>query len=111
MTPDIRRHSVFASHRHEHNLALMSADGRGVAQDYVSALMWFDLAAVDGVSNSAKGRDLVAAKMTPAQIAEAQKLAREWKPRRSNSCGKAIASLRQSTVDLDGAKGRRRHMS
>jgi len=25
-------------------------------------------------------RDEVAAKMTPAQIAEAQKLAREWKP-------------------------------
>lgn len=28
------------------------------------------------------GRDLVAAKMTPAQIAQAQKLAREWNPRR-----------------------------
>jgi hypothetical protein len=28
-------------------------------------------------------RDLVAARMTPAQIAEAQKLAREWKPRAS----------------------------
>jgi uncharacterized protein len=27
------------------------------------------------------GRDMVAAKMTPAQIAEAQKLAREWKPK------------------------------
>jgi hypothetical protein len=28
-----------------------------------------------------KGRDAVAAGMTPAQIAEAQKLAREWKPK------------------------------
>ena len=28
-----------------------------------------------------KNRDRVAAKMTPAQIAEAQKLAREWKPK------------------------------
>ena len=29
---------------------------------------------------SAKDRDDVAAKMTPAQIAEALRLAREWKP-------------------------------
>ncbi len=28
-----------------------------------------------------KNRDIVAKKMTPAQIAEAQKLAREWKPK------------------------------
>ena len=32
-----------------------------------------------------KNRDLVAAKMTPAQIAEAQKRAREWKPTPSPS--------------------------
>jgi uncharacterized protein len=29
---------------------------------------------------ASKARDEVAAKMTPAQIAEAQKIAREWKP-------------------------------
>ena len=28
-----------------------------------------------------EGREQIAAKMTPAQIAEAQKLAREWKPK------------------------------
>ena len=31
--------------------------------------------------NSTKNRDFVASKMTSAQIAEAQKLAREWKPK------------------------------
>jgi hypothetical protein len=30
---------------------------------------------------SAKDRDAVAAKMTPAQITEAQRLAQEWKPK------------------------------
>ena len=30
---------------------------------------------------AAENRDLIATKMTPAQIAEAQKLAREWKPK------------------------------
>jgi hypothetical protein len=33
-----------------------------------------------GNKDAVKGRDMVAAKMTPAQLAEAQKLAREWKP-------------------------------
>jgi hypothetical protein len=29
-----------------------------------------------------KNRDIVAMRMTPAQISEAQKLAREWKPKK-----------------------------
>jgi TPR repeat protein len=67
-------------------------EGKGVPQDYVLAHMWFNLSAArlserprpswwpshalheDAVRN----RDLVASKMPPAQIAEAQKLAREW---------------------------------
>jgi hypothetical protein len=32
-------------------------------------------------NEAVKNRDIVASKMTPAQIAEAQKLAREWKPK------------------------------
>jgi hypothetical protein len=49
--------------------------------------MWFNLAAayfpVSDTSNRAtarKDRDVVAAKMRPDQIAEAHRLAREWKP-------------------------------
>ena len=38
------------------------------------------VAATGGDKDAVKGRDMVAALMTPAQIAEAQKLAREWKP-------------------------------
>jgi uncharacterized protein len=55
--------------------------GKGVPQDYVSAHMWSNLAAAGGNKDAAKSRDAVAAMMTPAQIAEAQKLAREWKPK------------------------------
>jgi uncharacterized protein len=61
----------------------MYRDGQGVPQNYVAAHMWFNLAAVRGGigdKDTAKNRDTVAAKMSPAQIAEAQKLAREWKP-------------------------------
>jgi len=62
------------------NLATLYRDGLGVPQDYVSALMWLNLSAAQGKEGAATFRDLVARLMTPAQIAEAQKLAREWKP-------------------------------
>ena len=65
----------------QQNLAAMYFTGQGVAQDYVQAHMWWNLSAAQGDANAAKQRDLVAAKMTPAQIAEAQKLVREWKPK------------------------------
>jgi TPR repeat protein len=63
------------------SLGLRYALGRGVPQDYVQAHMWYNLAAVGGDATSVKNRDLIAQKMTPAQIAEAQRLAREWKPK------------------------------
>ena len=50
-------------------------------QDYVQAHMWLNLAAAQSHADAVKNRDIVAALMTPAQIAEAQKLAREWKPK------------------------------
>ena len=68
--------------RAQNNLGTMYEVGTGVAQDYVRAHMWFNLRAVSDDSKSASAkRDEVAAKMTPAQIAEAQKLAAEWKPK------------------------------
>jgi uncharacterized protein len=59
----------------------MYGAGLGVPQDYALAHMWVNLAAAGGHKDAVKNRDIVAAKMTPAQIAEAQKLAREWKPK------------------------------
>jgi uncharacterized protein len=65
----------------QHSLGNMYVNGHGVPQDYVLAHMWFNLAAATGgIDSAAADRDMVAAKMTPSQIAEAQKLAREWKP-------------------------------
>ena len=43
--------------------------------------MWFNLAEAQGAIHAAENRHLVAKRMTPAHIAEAQKLAREWKPK------------------------------
>ena len=69
----------------QYNLGAMYADGHGVPRDYVEAYKW--LSVVVARSTAARERDaaletrdLVAAKMTRGQVAEAQKLAREWKP-------------------------------
>jgi TPR repeat protein len=57
-------------------------EGLGVPQDYVHAHMWYNLAISNASASDrplmGKDRDRVAAKMTPAQIAEAQRLATEW---------------------------------
>ena len=67
------------------NLGVMYSKGQGVPQDYVEAHKWYNLSAARATEKETRdmatgNRDIVAAKMTPAQVAEAQKLAREWKP-------------------------------
>ena len=64
------------------NLGVMYVKGQGVTQNYVQAYLWFTIAATQGQTDVGKWRDLLAKKMTPAQISEAQRLAREWKPKR-----------------------------
>ncbi len=65
-------------------LGVMYSKGQGVPQDYVRAHMWFDLAGsyLPPGNPRHKYREEVAALMTPAQIAEAQRLAREWMEKR-----------------------------
>jgi len=65
-------------------LGVMYATGQGVPQDYVLAHMWFNLAAAQGwigFEKAKTNRDIAAERMTREQIAEAQRLAREWKPK------------------------------
>ena len=66
------------------HLGVMYQIGRGVPQDDVAAHMWFNLASAQSSGDerdfSVQLRDDVAAGMTAEQIAEAQRLAREWKP-------------------------------
>ncbi len=61
------------------NLGLMYAKGHGVPQDDVQAHMWLNLAAVRGLETARTLRDRLAEKMTPAQLVDAERLAREWK--------------------------------
>ena len=67
------------------NLGFIYDKGLGVTQNYVEAHMWYNLAAAQAAQGDESGiilRDLVAKLMTPAQIAEAQRRAAEWRPRK-----------------------------
>ncbi len=64
----------------QYNLGVMYSNGHGIPQDYVQAHLWSNLAAAQGHKGARKNRDIIADKMTPTQIVEAQSLAREWKP-------------------------------
>ena len=61
-----------------YNLGLAYSTGQGVTVDMIAAHKWFNLAAVRGVEAAKSWRNQLAAEMTTGQIAEAQKMAREW---------------------------------
>ncbi len=51
----------------------------GISQDIVQAQMWFILAATQGHKKAQIDQNGLAEEMTPDQIAEAQRMAREWR--------------------------------
>ena len=69
-------------------------NGRGVARNYVQAYMWMSLALAQGNVTAGKYMPVVEQKLTPEQIAEAQELAREFKPHKET--GPANATSLQS---------------
>ena len=65
------------------NLGFMYGKGHAVLQDHIEAHKWFNLAASGAPDEETRNiaienRDLAAKLMTPSQIAEAQKLAKQW---------------------------------
>ncbi len=67
------------------NLGTLYANGWGVPQDDVQAHKWLNLAASRATGRKfrrslVKKRKKIAARLTPEQIAEAQRLAQEWRP-------------------------------
>ena len=67
----------------QHDLGLMYGHGHGVSLDYIQARMWSNIAGAQGHDKALKGRDILAKKMTLIQIAEAQRLARDWSARQN----------------------------
>ncbi|HUO89655.1 MAG TPA: hypothetical protein VMU08_10805 [Rhizomicrobium sp.] len=61
-----------------YNLGLAYSTGQGVSVDFVTAHKWFNLAALRGIDEAKSWRASIAKEMNTGQIAEAQRLAREW---------------------------------
>lgn len=64
----------------QNNLGTLYNHGLGVAQDNARALMWLYLAAAQGYELAQSNSQKVEAGSTPEQIAEAQRLSREFRP-------------------------------
>ena len=77
-------------------LGRLHVQGLGVLQDYVEAHKWLNLAASRGEAAALKEREAVAAKMTSEERAEAQRLARAWRPG-GGQAGVAADAVRRDT--------------
>jgi len=74
----------------QYKLGALYYNGEGVPQDYVRAYMWLNLAAANSTGDEqktrAKDRDAVARLMTPAQIADAQRLSQQCTAQQFKGC-------------------------
>ena len=63
----------------QYDLGVRYGTGQGIPQDYVLAHMWFNLAAAGSNGDRhINNRKLAADQLTPDDLSEAQRLAREW---------------------------------
>lgn len=76
--------------RAQYNLGTLYHNGQGVPQDYVRAYMWYNLAVPyltgDVQMLAAGNRDEVVRRMTPAQVAEAQRLSQQCQAQHFMGC-------------------------
>ncbi|MGA2597006.1 MAG: tetratricopeptide repeat protein [Bryobacteraceae bacterium] len=63
------------------NLGEMYAIGQGVKKDFMQSYKWLSLCAAGGNQTCADHRDWVAKKLKGSQLAAAQRMTRDWKPK------------------------------
>jgi peptidoglycan hydrolase-like protein with peptidoglycan-binding domain len=82
----------------QYMLGRLYAAGNGTLQDYPEAHKWFNLAVARGHRHAAQARDAVAGNMSRRQIAQAQRMARDWRP----GAGAEQAESVETEDDRDG---------
>ncbi len=65
--------------RAQHNLGVIYLYGQGVPQNDVKAYLWFSLAAEAPLATAATNRDIIAARMSAEERAEAEALVEAWR--------------------------------
>jgi len=64
------------------HLGAFYCKGEGVQQDACLAYMWFNLAIAQGFKTAIMDKEMITERMSMEQIAEAQKMSREWLQKR-----------------------------
>lgn len=64
----------------QYRLGKLYEEGLGVPQNFVEAHRWYNLAAAQGDADARAARDAIAGKMTAEELAQARKLAADWRP-------------------------------
>jgi hypothetical protein len=65
----------------QYNLGAMYAKGQAVTQDVVTAHMLYSLAAATGTKAAGVAKDQLAKSMSADQLAQAEKMVKDWKPK------------------------------
>lgn len=68
------------------NLGVVFGNGMGMLQDNIYAHMWFNISASLGDEDASKNREIIAERMTPADISKAQQPVRECVARDYKGC-------------------------
>ncbi len=84
------------------NFGTMYLLGQGVPEDYIEAYKWLNLSAAQGNELAAKKREILKEKMSPEQIAEAQRLSREFKPKIQGQFASDDQTLKESEIKGNG---------
>ena len=84
-------------------MGILLRDGQGTRRDLIRAHAWLNLASAAAKPHPDAGteRDELAGSLKPAQLADAQRLARAWKP------GTAMGAPRVKVVDAAPARAAR----
>ncbi len=77
-TAECARQAELGTAQAQYDLALKFSTGTGVPHDLVAAHKWFNLAAMKGIAEARLHRADLALEMSPSEVAEAQRQAREW---------------------------------
>jgi hypothetical protein len=70
----------------QEKLATLYDQGVGLKQDWLLALMWYEVAVASGQSTASKARDVVASRLLPAQQEEGKFRAVDCRARQFKSC-------------------------
>ena len=71
----------------QNNLGVMYGYGQGVLQDNILSHMWYNIGSANGNKKFSEWRDDLAAKMTAADVAKAQAMAKECMSSGYKNCG------------------------